>query len=95
LKSPVLVSAALLAFVSITAASAQDMLAPKITISPVDWTAAAAALKEAGDGTPAEQFARINAITEKRLPGIGKSSVPVLLPIDIEALKADAPPRLR
>lgn len=66
------------------------MLPPKVTISPVDWTAAAASLKDAGDGTPDEKFARLNAITEKRLPGIAKSSVPVLLPIDLDALKADA-----
>ncbi|HWK96072.1 MAG TPA: M23 family peptidase [Pseudolabrys sp.] len=94
MKSPVLVGATLLTLVSWQAASAQDsakeMLAPKVTISPVDWPAAAAALKDGGDGTPAEQFARLNAVTEKRLPGIGKSSVPVLLPIDIDALKADA-----
>lgn len=66
------------------------MLAPRITISPVDWAAAAATLKDAGDGTPAEQFARLNAVTEKRLPGVAKSSVPVLMPVDLAALKADA-----
>lgn len=94
MKSPVLVGATLLTLISFSAASAQDgtreMLAPKITISPVDWAAAAATLKHAGDGTPDEQFARLNAITEKRLPGIARSSVPVLLPIDIDALKADS-----
>lgn len=90
MKSPVLVGAALLTLLSLGAASAQEMLAPKVTISPVDWPAATATLKDAGDGTPAEQFARLNAIAEKRLPGIAKSSVPVLLPIDLDALKADA-----
>lgn len=90
MKSPVLVGAALLTLFCLGAASAQEMLAPKVTISPVDWPAAAAALKDAGDGTPDAKFARLNAITEKRLPGVGKSSVPVLLPIDLDALKADA-----
>jgi hypothetical protein len=90
LRPQVLVSAALLALFSVHTASAGEIAAPKVTISPVDWTAAAAALTDAGDGSPDEKFARLNAITGKRLGGIAKSSVPVLLPVDLDALKADA-----
>ena len=85
LRLPVFVVAALLS----ASAGATEFVGPRIALSPVDWTAASAALTEAGDGTPAEQFARLNAATEKRFPGIGKSSVPVLLPIDVEALRKD------
>jgi hypothetical protein len=85
LRLPVFVVAALLS----ASAGATEFVGPRIALSPVDWTAASAALTEAGDGTPAEQFARLNAAAEKRFPGIGKSSVPVLLPIDVEALRKD------
>ena len=38
---------------------------------------------------PAEAFARLNAVTEKRFTGIGKSTVPVLLPFDVDAFRQD------
>lgn len=69
------------------AAAAGDIEAPRVTLSRIDWATAAASLP--GGGAPAEAFARINATAEKRLPGIAKSSVPVLLPVDIDALRAD------
>jgi hypothetical protein len=79
------VTAALL----IASPAAAEIQPPDITLTQVDWTAAAASIAYPGDGTPAEQFARLNAQTEKRFPGIAKSSVPVLLPIDIDAWRAD------
>jgi hypothetical protein len=80
------VSAALLMTGSIAAAEIQ---APRIAITQVDWAAAAASLPDHGSEAPAAEFARLNALTEKRFTGIGKSSVPVLLPIDLDALRAD------
>jgi hypothetical protein len=67
-----------------------DMRAPRIAITQVDWVAAAATLPDHGSEPPAAEFARINAQTGKRFPGIEKSSVPVLLPVDLDALRADA-----
>lgn len=84
MRLPVVVSAALL---MAGAAAAGDIEAPRVTLSPIDWTAAAAALP--GGGTPSQAFARLNAAAEKHLPGIAKSSVPVLLPVDVDAWRAD------
>lgn len=86
MRFPVLVSAALLMAGSTAAA---EIHAPRITITQVDWAAAAASLPDHGSETPAAKFARINAQTGKRFPGIDKSSVPVLLPIDLDLLRAD------
>ena len=86
LKIPVLVSAAVLAMAGL--ANAGEIEAPQITLCPVNWAAAAATLSDHGIDTPAEEFARINRLTERRFPGIAKSSVPVLLPIDIDAFRA-------
>lgn len=92
MRFPVLVSAALL-FAS--AAPAAEIKAPRIAITQVDWAAAAASLEgqsvnKVGDGAPEAEFARINEQTQKRFAGIGKASVPVLLPIDIKSYLADA-----
>jgi hypothetical protein len=87
LRFPVLVSAALL-FAS--AAAAAEIEAPRVTITQVDWAAAATALSGHGGATPAAEFAQINKLTEKRFKGISKASVPVLLPIDINGYLADA-----
>ncbi|HZL30238.1 MAG TPA: M23 family peptidase [Pseudolabrys sp.] len=87
MRFPVLVSAA---FLFASAAAAAEIEAPRVTLTQVDWTAAAASIASHGDGQPAAEFARINAQTEKRFKGIGKSSVPMLLPIDIETYLADA-----
>jgi hypothetical protein len=69
--------------------AAGEMESPAVTPSDVNWQAAAAALPDAGTGTPVEAFARLNAITEKRFAGIAKSTVPVLLPFDVEAFRKD------
>jgi hypothetical protein len=86
LRLAIIVSAALFA----TAAAADDMEAPRVILSPVNWAEAATSLSDHGTDTPAIEFARINAQTEKRFPGIAASSVPVLLPIDIDAFRKDA-----
>ncbi|MDO9413231.1 MAG: peptidoglycan DD-metalloendopeptidase family protein [Pseudolabrys sp.] len=80
MRFPVLAGAALLA---LNTAATAELLSPKVTITQVDWAAAAASLPERGDGDAAAAFARANAESEKRYPGIGKSSVPVLLPVDL------------
>ena len=72
-----------------TAAAADEMQAPRVILSQINWDAAAASLSDRGDTPPAAAFARLNAQTEKRFPGIGMSSVPVLLPFDVEAFAKD------
>jgi hypothetical protein len=62
---------------------------PIVTLSDVDWDAAAATLTDPGAAIPAEAFARLNKITDKRFTGIGKSSVPVLLPFDVDGFRKD------
>ena len=69
--------------------AAGEMESPVITLSDVNWDAAAAALSDHGSEPPAAAFARLNAVTEKRFAGIGKSTVPVLLPFDVDALRKD------
>jgi hypothetical protein len=72
-----------------TAASADEMEAPRVTLSQTNWAEAAASLSDHGIDTPTVEFARINAQTDRRFPGIAASSVPVLLPIDIDAYRKD------
>ncbi len=86
MRLAVLVSAALLAA---NAAAAGEMEAPRVILSQVNWAEAATSLADHGIDPPAAEFARINAQTEKRFPGIATSSVPVLLPIDIDAYRKD------
>jgi hypothetical protein len=86
LRFPVLASAA---FLFASAATAAEIESPKVTITQVDWAAAAASIAGHGDGTPAE-FAKINERTAKRFKDIGRASVPVLLPIDMNVYLADA-----
>ena len=83
--------AALVAFALLISAPApaSEMESPIVTVSGVNWDAAAASLSERGTGTSAEAFARLNASTEKRFAGIAKSAVPVLLPFDVEAFGRD------
>ena len=69
---------------------AGEMQSPIITLSNVDWQAAAASLPGAATTSPAEAFAHLNAITDLRFGGIAKSAVPVLLPFDVDALREDA-----
>jgi hypothetical protein len=87
LRLAVFVSAAMLVA---TAAAADEMEAPRVVLSQVNWTEAALSLPKDIKGPPEQEFAQINAQTGKRLPGIAKSSVPVLLPLDIDALRKDA-----
>ena len=86
MKRAVLASLALLVA---GAAAAGELESPVVKLSDVNWDAAAASLPDQGTQPPAEAFARLNAITEKRLAGIGKSAVPVLLPFDIDAFRKD------
>ena len=87
LRLSVLVGIALLVG---SAATADEFEAPRVTLSDVNWAEAAASLTNHGIDPPATEFARLNAETGKRFPGIAKSPVPVLLPMDIEAFHADA-----
>jgi len=69
--------------------AAGEMQSPIVTLSDVNWGAAAATLSDHGAETPAEAFARLNALTAKRFAGIGRSTVPVLLPFDIDGFRKD------
>ncbi len=86
MKRVVLVALALLV---IGPAVAGEMESPAIKLSDVNWDAAAANLPEPGAEPPPQAFARLNAITEKRFAGISKSTVPVLLPFDVEGFRKD------
>lgn len=70
-------------------ATAGEMERPTVTLSDVNWDAAAASLSGHGSEPAAEAFAGLNAITDKRFPGITKSTVPVLLPLDVDAFRKD------
>jgi len=85
LKRAVLVG---LAWLIANAAPAEEMKKPHISVVHVDWDAAAANLPERS-GTPAEAFARLNKLSEAGFPGIARSSVPVLLPFDVEGFAKD------
>lgn len=86
MKRAVLVSLALL----VTGpAAAGEMESPVVKLSDVKWEAALASLADSGTLPPAEAFVRLNAVTEKRFTGIGKSTVPVLLPFDVDAFRQD------
>ncbi len=73
----------------VSAAAADEMEAPRVSLTNVNWNEAALALPKDITGAPAKEFAEINVQTEKRFPGIAKSSVPVLLPFDIDAFRKD------
>jgi len=72
-----------------SAAPAQEMKSPHISVAKVDWDAAAASIADKPAGTPAEAFARLNAAASISFPGIGGSSVPVFLPYDVDAFIKD------
>ncbi len=86
LKRVILVGLALL-FAG--AASAQELKSPRISVAKVDWDAAAASIVDRPAGTPAEAFAKINAAAGISFPKIADSSVPVLLPYDVDAFIKD------
>jgi hypothetical protein len=73
-----------LALLLVSAASAQEMTEPAISVAQVDWDAAAADLTGAPAASPAQAFAPLNKVAALRFPGIGESPVPVLLPFDID-----------
>ena len=85
----VLWRAMMAAVVSAAPAIAQDFKAPRIVRSTVDWEAAAQSIADRAGGTPAESFAALTKISATYFPDIGKSSVPVLLPVDIAASRKD------
>jgi hypothetical protein len=87
LRLPVLIGVAAMLIAS--AAAADEIEAPRVTLTQVNWAEAALSLPADITGPPAAEFAQINAQTQKRFPGIAKSSVPVLLPIDIDAFRKD------
>ncbi|MEI7806551.1 MAG: peptidoglycan DD-metalloendopeptidase family protein [Hyphomicrobiales bacterium] len=82
-----------LVLVAASAASAQDvpseMLSPTISMSKVDWDAAAASVPGKSEEPAREVFVRLNAATSGQFPGIADSTVPVLLPLDIAATLKD------
>ena len=80
---------ACLALLIAAPAVAGDMQSPAVTLTDVNWEAAAASLTDRGTAPPAEAFARFNAISEKRFAGIARSAVPVLLPFDVDAFRKD------
>jgi hypothetical protein len=73
--------------------SAREITAPKISVLPVQWDAALAALHvtEASQRLPpspdrnADALARLNGATGTDFPNIAASPVPVLLPFDLDA----------
>jgi peptidase M23-like protein len=80
-------------------AAAGDMQAPRIARAEVDWQSAAAALgaivplqalhASADAPAPSSDISRLNAATAAVLPGIARSTVPVLLPFDLESYLRD------
>jgi hypothetical protein len=86
LKRVILVGLALLLA---GAASAQELKSPRISVAKIDWDAAAAAVAGRPAGTPAEVFAKLNEAAGISFPGIKGSSVPVLLPYDVDAFVKD------
>jgi hypothetical protein len=87
-----------------TQARAPEMKSPRISLTHVDWNAAAAELNtidalkpaEAGEPrpstppmAPAELVAKLNQVTGERFAHIAASPVPVLLPFDTAAFLGD------
>ncbi len=77
------------ALLTVTGASADEVQAPSVTLSHIDWDTAAASLTGHGTESAADAFLRLNAATGTRFAGIAKSSVPVLLPFDVDAFLKD------
>jgi hypothetical protein len=76
------------ALIGAVPAAAQDFQSPRVVLSTVDWDTAAQAVS-GESGAPAEIFGKLNTALAARFPGIEKSSVPVLLPIDLAAYRKD------
>jgi murein DD-endopeptidase MepM/ murein hydrolase activator NlpD len=73
-----------LALLFATGAAAQEMKAPHIDVEKPDWAQAATVLPTPSEG--AAGFAALNADTALLAPGIADSPIPVLLPVDVDAL---------
>ncbi|HEY7228847.1 MAG TPA: M23 family metallopeptidase [Pseudolabrys sp.] len=71
------------------AVPAEEMKAPRISVAKVDWNAAAASIPDNPAGATVDAFARLNAAASISFPGIAESSVPVLLPYDVDAFIKD------
>lgn len=71
------------------AAPAEEMKNPQISLARIDWDAAAASVADRAAGTPAEIFAKLNVAAEAGFSGIANSTVPVLLPFDIDGFAKD------
>ncbi len=67
-------------------APAEEMKVPHVSVATVDWDAAAASLPDRPAGSSAEAFAKLNMAAEVVFPNIANSTVPVLLPFDIDGL---------
>ncbi len=97
---PWFVATVLLAFAGSTS-PAQEMTPPRVTSVEVDWSPALRTLSEiaelkppAGakpepDGPVPSALGTLNAIMERRFPGLAASPAPVLLPFDTAALMRD------
>ncbi len=70
------------------AAPAEEMKEPHISVVRVDWDAAAAGLA-APPASTTDAFSKLNKSVDAGFPGIAKSSVPVLLPFDVEGFTKD------
>jgi murein DD-endopeptidase MepM/ murein hydrolase activator NlpD len=79
---------AALVLISASAALAGEMQPARMTPTPADWNAAAAALPD----KDAASFGKLNAALGTLYPGIAQSPVPVLLPLDPAALLRDPKP---
>ena len=61
---------------------------PRVTVMTVDWDAARDDARHATP-LPSAPFPLLNAMLAPRFPGIDRTTVPVLLPVDLAALKRD------
>ena len=66
---------------------ADEFQRPRVVVSKVDWGAAAKAVAGEEAASPSDAFAALNKLLASRFAGIDKSSVPVLLPVDVAALR--------
>jgi len=69
----------------------QEMTLPRISPVTVDWNAVRdeLAANTTGSTPPATLLLRLNTTVAQSIPGVDKSAVPVLLPVDLDALAKD------
>src|SRR5262245_20286157 len=74
-----------------TQQATQEMTLPRISAVSVDWNAVhdELAANATGSTPPATLLLRLNTAAAQKVPGVDKSAVPVLLPLDIDALVKD------